>query len=186
MVSIKLRSFTLIELLIVIVIIGILAVSLIPRIVWVQDQAKKVVAHKNFEAFQAVVIIAQNNTHKALKDITWSTWTSAICDNIVGRNVKNIWPNHVCRTTWLDALRAIEIAAWEESWALLFMEKDPRGSPYLLDENEWSLSTLCVYDTLSSAWPNGIIDGINRHDTRNSSWDNLGTNIAWFGCAWSY
>lgn len=182
----KIKSFTLIELLIVIVIIGVLAVALIPRIVGMQDRARVSALNKNFQDFRVIVLLAQTNTKKSLKDITWSSWTSSICDSIVGKNVKNIPSNHFCRQTWVAALRDIEVAAWEPVWSLSFMEKDPRGSPYLLDENEWSVWTLCVYDTLSSAWPNGIIDGIDRHDTTNSSWDNLGINLAWYGCAGGY
>jgi len=184
--NIKTKSFTLIELLIVIVIIGILATSLIPRIVWMQDRARKTAMTKNFQDFQVVILMAQTNSKKSLKDITWSSWTSSICDSIVWKNVKNIPSSHFCRQTWVAALRAIELAAEEQSWSLSFMEKDPRGSPYLLDENEWVSNTMCVYDTLSSAWPNGIIDGIDRHDATNNSWDNIGINIPWYHCAGAY
>lgn len=186
MIKLKQKSFTLIELLIVIVIIGVLAVSLIPRLVWMQDKARKTVAIKWFHDFRSAIFLAQNNTKQSLKDITSSSWTAASCDSIIWRNVKTIGPNHVCRLAWISALRSIEAAAGEASWSLSFMEKDPRGSPYLLDENEWSAGTLCVYDTISSAWPNGIIDGIDRHDATNHSWDNIGINIPWYGCAWAY
>lgn len=180
------KSFTLIELLIVIVIIGILASALIPRIVGLQNKARITAVSKNFQDFRVVVLMAQTTSKKSLKDITGSDRSSAPCNNIVGRNVKNIPYTDTCRYAWRQALKAIELAAWEQSWSLAFMEKDPRGSPYLLDENEWAWSTLCIVDTISSAWPNGIIDGIDRHDTTNNTGDNIGINLAGYGCGDSY
>jgi len=64
------KTFTLIELLIVIVIIGVLATALIPRLKGMQDKARYVRVEKDFADFKTAVFMAQNNTNKRLKDIT--------------------------------------------------------------------------------------------------------------------
>ena len=64
------KAFTLIELLIVIVIIGILSVALIPRIQGMQNKARNLKVEKDLTNFKTAVFLAQINTKKPLKDIT--------------------------------------------------------------------------------------------------------------------
>ena len=69
--------------LIVIVIIGILAAALIPRVRGIQDRARYVKVEKDLKFFESTVFIAQLNTNKKLKDITNSICTMCydLCRN---------------------------------------------------------------------------------------------------------
>ena len=60
------KAFTLIELLIVIVIIGILATALIPRIKGMQDKARYMRVEKDFQDLKTVIFMAQSNTQQTL------------------------------------------------------------------------------------------------------------------------
>ena len=64
------RGFTLIELLIVIVIIGILAISLISKIIGMKDRAKITRVERDFQIIQTAVFMAHINTKQNLKQIT--------------------------------------------------------------------------------------------------------------------
>jgi len=64
------KSFTTIELLIVIVIIGILANAIIPKIKGMQDKARYMRVEKDFQDLRTAIFMAQNSTGKPLKDIT--------------------------------------------------------------------------------------------------------------------
>ena len=56
------KAFTLIEMLIVIVIIGILSSALIPRVKLIQDKARYTQVQKDFQDLKAVIFMAQTNT----------------------------------------------------------------------------------------------------------------------------
>ena len=153
----KHKAFTLIELLIVIVIIGILATALIPRITGMQTKARYARVEKDFYDFKAFVLMAQNNTNKTLIDITGTNCTRCACYTSNGIDLRSLWPNDTCRTTLASSLRKIEAAAQVESGSLSFLERDPRGSPYLLDENEQEWWTWdCREHKLSTAWPDWL------------------------------
>lgn len=152
------KAFTLIELLIIIVIIGVLATALIPRVKGMQEKAKYTRLEKDFQDFRTVVFMAQSNTGKPLKDITWSACTGCYCYPLDNTNHLPSKPeNDICRTSRILALRKIEVAAGMNSGALSNMNKDPWWAPYVLDENEWEHgSNGCLYfDSLGSAGTNG-------------------------------
>jgi len=62
--SIKYKSFTLIELLIVIVIIGILATALIPRLTWSQARARDMVRITHLQQLQTALELYRNENGK--------------------------------------------------------------------------------------------------------------------------
>lgn len=184
-----LRWFTLIELLIVIVIIGILAVVLIPRLTGMQDRARYAAVEKNFRDFKTAVFLAQSNTQKSLLGITSEPCSVCKCSPYL--QVQGLESNNICITSRESSLHAIEIAAWMNTWDLK-METDPRGAPYLLNQNEWEpIGTgACVADTLSTAWPDGLrygifIDDADKTNTQKN-YDNKAIGIAPNGCPWAY
>lgn len=179
------KAFTLIELLIVIVIIGILANAIIPRIRWLQDRAKYMRVEKDFQNFRAAVFMAQTNTQRNLFVITSDNCSVCKCTPWV--QVKWLDPNNVCRTAWKSSLNAIELAAGMNPGDLN-METDPRGAPYLLNQNEWELiwGGTCTMDTLSSAGPDGLRYGIFVDDASKVTLDNRATSLAPSSCPWSY
>ena len=178
--SIVLKAFTLIELLIVIVIIGILATALIPRITGMQDKARYARVEKDFRDLRTAVLMAQSNTNKSLKDITWNTCTSCACGYSSGYFIwvwlNQLAANHACRTQRVSALRSIESAAWLSTWILSSLETDPWWSPYLLDENEME-SGNCIYrDLFKTFWSDWF------------EWwgDDRDIKLAPMWCSWSY
>lgn len=74
--------------------------------------------------------------------------------------------NHICKTWRYSAIDYLFSLAGQATGNSLIFHKDPRGSPYLLDENEYEYnSTDCRPDILGSAWPNAQMNG-DRATTR--------------------
>lgn len=146
--------FTLIELLIVIVIIWVLAVALIPRIKWIQTQAKMRTVDIQMRDFNTALVMANVNNPQSLLNIT-QNWCSD-CDCRSETDLRSLPYNHICRQNWRSALQKLAIAAWMNSGALMDLQSDPRWSPYQLDENEWEYwahGTNCVTDSFFSVGP---------------------------------
>lgn len=150
------KAFTLIEMLIVIIIIGILSSALIPRVKWIQDKARYTQVQKDFQDLKAVIFMAQTNTWLPLKDITGTISSELPCRTVSGR-LSDLPNTHACKTTWISSLRKIEQAAGIYNESLKSLNTDPRWSPYLLNENQWEYSAPCVrVDNIRTAWPNRI------------------------------
>jgi len=110
------KAFTLIELLIVIVIIGILATTLIPRIKGMQDKARYTSALHNIAQFKAVIYLAQSTTQKNLALITSPNLNTIDTNSefpvlCLSQNLQTLPNNHICRTKWVAILRSVEVAA---------------------------------------------------------------------------
>ncbi|AKH32959.1 hypothetical protein XF24_00631 [candidate division SR1 bacterium Aalborg_AAW-1] len=150
------KAFTLIEMLIVIVIIGILSSALIPRVKGIQDKARYTQVQKDFQDLKAVIFMAQTNTGLPLKDITGTISSELPCRTVSGR-LSDLPNTHACKTTWISSLRKIEQAAGIYNESLKSLNTDPRGSPYLLNENQGEYSAPCVrVDNIRTAGPNRI------------------------------
>lgn len=160
--QIKTKSFTLIELLIVIVIIGILAVAMIPRLKWAQDQARVRAANVQMQDFNTALMMARVNSFKTLKDITWNWCSNCACRTSAPYNapvsLRGLDYNHPCRANRRNVLTKVAVAAGMDTGALLSMELDPWGAPYEIDENEWEFSaTDCRVDSFFSTWPDATL-----------------------------
>ena len=147
------RWFTLIEMLIVIVIIGILVVALIPRVRGIQDRARYVKVEKDLKFFESNVFIAQLNTNKKLLDITGSFCTMCYSGCRTSLDSKTL----SCSTSRLNTLRIIEDAAWMELGGLSSIEKDPWWNPYLLNENEGEGWACVHFDNIWTAGTDGLM-----------------------------
>ena len=171
----KLKALTMIELLIVIIIIWVLATALIPRLKWIQVQARVRAATVQMQDFNTAVAMARVNGSKTLLNITQNGCSD--CDCRSETDLRNLPENHACRVNRSSALANIAIAAGMNTWALKSLEKDPWWSPYQLDENEGEGNTLnCTRDSFFSVWPDG------------SRWwiDNISLNSAPAFCAGAY
>lgn len=178
----NLKGFTLLELVIVIVIIGILATAFIPQIRWIQNQAKKRAAIIQMQDFNTALVLARVNSFKILKDITGNWCSNCRCRKEAPFNapedLRYLPYNHPCRSNRRDALTSISIAAGMDSGSLSSMELDPRGAPYQLDENEGEYSNwlVCRADAFFSLGPDGKLWW----------WDNISMNSAPAFCPGAY
>lgn len=178
------KAFTLIEMLIVIVIIGILAAALIPKVQGIQERAKYTRVEKDFQLFQTSVFMAQTNTNKDLRAITESD--CSMCFNSCRDWLDSKHPD--CTQGWLDALRKIEEASWMQSGGLHSLEKDPRWNPYLLNENEgeWGCNN---FDNIWTAGKDGLMHSDIDDEFSSGSVkieDDYGVSIRSITCPGSY
>lgn len=170
--------------LIVIVIIGILAAALIPKVQGIQERAKYTRVEKDFQLFQTSVFMAQTNTNKSLLDITGSF--CSMCFNSCRTSLDAKTPG--CSAGWMQALRKIEEASWMQSGGLHSIEKDPRWNPYLLNENEgeWGCDN---FDNIWTAGKDGLMhSGIVNEFSSGSVKieDDYGVSIRSITCPGSY
>ena len=86
-----LKWFTLIEMLIVIVIIGILAAVLIPKIGWAREKAEDVAVKANVKSYAQAIIQMQ-------LDNKTSEWASFTALNTTG-NAEKYWSPYISDTT---------------------------------------------------------------------------------------
>lgn len=153
----KQSGFTIVELLIVIVVIGILAAIIIVAYNGVQSQAKMAKQQSDLANYEKAIIIARNNTGKVLKDITGSSWSLGACSVSSGNpdNIepKNLPKSHVCWTRYYDNLDKISAASGVGLDNL--KAGDANGNPYALDENE---GETCTNDSIRVFTGNGTAD----------------------------
>ncbi len=147
-------GFTIVELLIVIVVIGILAAITIVAYNGIQDRAKTAKKDSDTALYAKAIHAARINDDKVLKDITGSTWSAGGCAVSSG-NPGNVEPRdlaktHLCWTRYYDNLTKIGTAAGMNLDSL--KSGDARGNPYILDENE---GESCSQDQIATFTGNG-------------------------------
>jgi len=121
-------AFTIVELLIVIVVIGILAAITIVSFNGVQARAYTAKAQADIASLKQAIVMARNNTGQVTGVITGSWGTSGQCMTLSSVTTKT----STCWTTYLTTLDKISTASGMNIRALA----DGRGYPYMLDENE--------------------------------------------------
>lgn len=149
----KQEGFTIVELLIVVIIIGILSVLVIPNLNKSKDRAKSAKAKGDIDTFIKATVAARIDSGNVnLRTITGVSWSANGCYN---RDLRNVPTSDSCYINWNNALTKV-IDAVHGGVNGLDMARDPWGSPYLLDENEGEqIATPCRYDSLVSAGPDG-------------------------------
>ena len=175
----KTKAFTLVELLVVIVIIGLLAVIGVASYLGYQDKARiaaemaklrisinellvlridyangDILANdlmiKDLGVVEQAIKVGRLQTNQNLIDITGNTCSDCICRNFNFISPLS-GPAQDCIDRWELILNALKATS---DINLSFMDKDPWGSPYLVDENEGEQAgNYCRRDTLFSAGP---------------------------------
>lgn len=156
----KQRGFTIVELLIVIVVIGILAAITIVAYSGIQDRARQTKITSDLQTINKAIIAARTNENKVLKDITNCTHTggavtastgSTFCGTgsascYASANGTDLTTVTACYATYNIALSKISDASGINIRGLF----DPWGRPYYIDENENESSpTYCTKDKLA-------------------------------------
>ena len=101
------KAFTLVEMLIVIVIIGILIASLMPRMQSAQWRARDVARKNDLAQIQTAVITSQQD-RGALPGMPWNSWgtvnmsTGSYASGNAGMIVDNIWMN--LQRAWMSSI----------------------------------------------------------------------------------
>lgn len=127
------RGFTIVELLIVIVIIGILAAVVITAYTGIQDKARISKIRADEKTLVKAIISARNSTGKTLMEITGNGWTADNCySQSSGTDLAALPKTDACWATYLQALDDISTASGSNVRNMV----DPWGRPYYIDENE--------------------------------------------------
>lgn len=186
--SLYVKSFTLIELLIVIVIIGILASALIPRLTGMQDKAKRSRVESDMRNFRVVLYQAQNNVNKNLNEITWRTCGVHCVCRYPNVKLSTLPKSDICISNRIDSLRKLEIANDMISGALAYMEKDPWWSPYLLYElPQWHIYACEFEDRIEVVGPDQIYtEDMSGNPSPLWNTDNKRFGFPHRDCPWAY
>lgn len=130
----KQRGFTIVELLIVIVVIGILAAITIVAFNGVQQKAQSAKISSDLTNFDKAIEAARVNSGTVLMNITGSTATAGNCmSKPAGTDLASL--DHATDPCWIAYKTAMKNIS-DASGINVVNLVDPWGRPYVLDENE--------------------------------------------------
>lgn len=135
------KGFTIVELLIVIVVIGILAAITIVAFNGIQERARTTQINNDLGTISKAIQAARiNSGDQATRYITGSTGTAVNCVNTADSiDLSDKTAAATCWTAYNNALNAISTASGMNVRNIA----DPWGRPYYLDENEKEGATTC-------------------------------------------
>lgn len=145
------RGFTIVELLVVIVVIGILAAITVISFNGVTARAAAAKKQSDIATYYKAIVAARANTGQTLIQITGSAWSIGGCSTSPGNNTSNTEPKdlpttHACWTKYYNDLTTIGNAANMNLSGL--KAGDPNGNPYGLDANEGEVAGQCNPDRM--------------------------------------
>ena len=132
------RGFTIVELLIVIVVIGILAAITIVAFNGVQQRAKDSRIQSETKSLLKAAELARNSKGTTLLGVTGSTYSLSPCvsltDNPSQLEPRDLASTHNCWVRYRAMLTSLETNSGANLQGLV--NGDERGNPYMFDEND--------------------------------------------------
>ena len=139
----KRLGFTIVELLIVIVVIGILAAITVVAYNGIQNRARDAKVSSDMHNLGLAVNAARVQTGGALRYVTNSSATGSGCwSKADGTDLATLLKTDSCWASYISALDKISIASGVNVRNLV----DPWGRPYYIDENEDEPAGTCRDD----------------------------------------
>lgn len=146
------RGFTLIELLVVVSIITLLATIVISSVNKARVRSQYARAQTEMQEFVDISTYSRGEASKTLYQLSGNNCSDCVCRT--GLSMINDVGS--CYSNWLNVLTKVQTAANGVYTNVTRFDRDPWGSPYLLDENEGE-SGGCGYDIFRTAGPDGIV-----------------------------
>lgn len=155
------RGFTLIELLVVIAIIGVLSSVVLSSVRSASTKSAVTRAKAEMKSFVQAVIVAQGESGKTLLKLSQDggagTPQCSQCACTAGTDLRNIASSNACYTNWAAILTGVQMNSNGLVTNLTAMNRDPWGSPYLVDQNQGEAGNCTAYDSLRSVGPDGTL-----------------------------
>ena len=154
----RINAFTLVEMLIVIVIIGILIAALMPRMQSAQWRARDVSRKTALSQIQSAIVTSQWDKWAWPKvDSWWTDWTGV---NVIETELKNAWMNSVPKDPldWstFSGLWDVKISNWQYWYLVTMRNGTPKWWFVLMAKTEvewWSNRVVCEsWANASAKW----------------------------------
>ncbi len=144
------RGFTLIEMIIVIIILGILVTVGSASYRGVVEEARRSEARRNLDDIKKAIETARVKSGKRLNQITGSN--CSFC-TACGGDLRDVPDTHECVVRWNRLLTNVSADGYGN---ISKFKRDPWGSPYVIDENDGEYVTNpCRRDWIGSVGPDG-------------------------------
>jgi prepilin-type N-terminal cleavage/methylation domain-containing protein len=151
-IMLKRNGFTIVELLVVIVVVGILASITVVAYGGIRDRAAAAKRESDLTTLYKAIYIGRKNTGQTMGEITGSYFSLGLCINYLNYNPDDLEPrllekSHPC---WVRYYAAIDNLSAASGMNLENLKQgDARGNPYSFDENEGEqTSNPCRADTI--------------------------------------